>query len=212
MCTAPLLHAEWHGCTPTDLVFPFFLFIVGVSIALGIVPRMEAGADAAALRRAVLLRAAKIIGLGLVLHAAGVVVAGQALVPALGRAAADRPVFRGGGLLALATRRACAVAADRGPAAGLLGVAGRGRFVCAVGQPGQSRRYRDAGAAGLPVRSGHRPGPRSGRLAEHAARHRDHACWACVRATGCGVGKRVGLLAAACCAGAGTGCGRRCSR
>jgi predicted acyltransferase len=28
----PLLHAEWHGCTPTDLVFPFFLFIVGVSM------------------------------------------------------------------------------------------------------------------------------------------------------------------------------------
>ncbi|MCO4798339.1 MAG: DUF1624 domain-containing protein [Colwelliaceae bacterium] len=26
---APLLHAKWHGCTPTDLVFPFFLFIVG---------------------------------------------------------------------------------------------------------------------------------------------------------------------------------------
>ena len=36
---APLLHAEWHGVTPTDLVFPFFLFIVGVSISLGIVPR-----------------------------------------------------------------------------------------------------------------------------------------------------------------------------
>lgn len=29
---APLEHAEWHGCTPTDLVFPFFLFIVGVSL------------------------------------------------------------------------------------------------------------------------------------------------------------------------------------
>ena len=27
----PLSHAEWNGCTPTDLVFPFFLFIVGVS-------------------------------------------------------------------------------------------------------------------------------------------------------------------------------------
>lgn len=30
---APLLHAHWHGCTPTDLIFPFFLFIVGVSIS-----------------------------------------------------------------------------------------------------------------------------------------------------------------------------------
>ena len=31
---APLRHAKWNGCTPTDLVFPFFLFIVGVSIWL----------------------------------------------------------------------------------------------------------------------------------------------------------------------------------
>lgn len=29
---APLRHAEWHGCTPTDLVFPFFLLIVGLSV------------------------------------------------------------------------------------------------------------------------------------------------------------------------------------
>jgi predicted acyltransferase len=29
---APLRHAEWHGLTPTDLIFPFFLFIVGISI------------------------------------------------------------------------------------------------------------------------------------------------------------------------------------
>ena len=28
----PFLHADWHGYTPTDLVFPFFLFIVGTSI------------------------------------------------------------------------------------------------------------------------------------------------------------------------------------
>jgi predicted acyltransferase len=32
---APLLHAEWNGWTPTDLIFPFFLFIVGVSLTLG---------------------------------------------------------------------------------------------------------------------------------------------------------------------------------
>ena len=29
---SPLRHAPWNGCTPTDLIFPFFLFIVGVSI------------------------------------------------------------------------------------------------------------------------------------------------------------------------------------
>lgn len=38
---APLLHAEWHGWTPTDLVFPFFLFIVGVSIVLALHWRLE---------------------------------------------------------------------------------------------------------------------------------------------------------------------------
>ncbi|MFB9076891.1 acyltransferase family protein [Flavobacterium procerum] len=30
----PLLHADWNGCTPTDLVFPFFVFIMGVAIPL----------------------------------------------------------------------------------------------------------------------------------------------------------------------------------
>src|SRR5215203_4216605 len=38
----PLEHASWHGWTPTDLVFPFFLFIVGVSIALALSRRAEA--------------------------------------------------------------------------------------------------------------------------------------------------------------------------
>ena len=33
---APLEHSKWNGCTPTDLVFPFFLFMVGVSITLAI--------------------------------------------------------------------------------------------------------------------------------------------------------------------------------
>lgn len=32
----PLLHAEWNGCTPTDLVFPFFVFIMGAAIPLAI--------------------------------------------------------------------------------------------------------------------------------------------------------------------------------
>ena len=66
---APLQHADWHGCTLADLVFPFFLFIVGVSIALSVGVRVEAGADVAALRRSVWVRALRIIVLGLVLHA-----------------------------------------------------------------------------------------------------------------------------------------------
>ncbi|WP_255355406.1 heparan-alpha-glucosaminide N-acetyltransferase domain-containing protein [Lysobacter sp. Root667] len=65
---APLLHAPWHGCTPTDLIFPTFLFIVGVSIALALNPRLERGDARGALSRTVLTRAARILGLGLLLH------------------------------------------------------------------------------------------------------------------------------------------------
>ena len=45
----PLRHARWHGWTPTDLVFPFFLFIVGVAIVLGLSRRVAAGAPRGAL-------------------------------------------------------------------------------------------------------------------------------------------------------------------
>lgn len=65
----PLEHSDWHGCTPTDLIFPFFLFIVGVSAALALGPRVDAGAAAGPLQTAVLNRGLRIIGLGLVLHA-----------------------------------------------------------------------------------------------------------------------------------------------
>lgn len=65
---APLQHAQWHGCTPTDLVFPFFLCIVGVSIALGVVPRAQAGTGRAVLMHAVVVRGLRIAGLGLLLH------------------------------------------------------------------------------------------------------------------------------------------------
>lgn len=41
----PLEHAAWHGCTPTDLVFPFFLFAVGNAMAF-VMPRLEAAGDA----------------------------------------------------------------------------------------------------------------------------------------------------------------------
>lgn len=39
----PLKHAEWHGITPTDYIFPFFLFIVGVAIPIALSKRVEAG-------------------------------------------------------------------------------------------------------------------------------------------------------------------------
>ena len=43
---APLEHASWHGITPTDLVFPFFLFAVGNAMAF-VLPKLEAAAEAA---------------------------------------------------------------------------------------------------------------------------------------------------------------------
>jgi predicted acyltransferase len=42
---APLDHASWHGCTPTDLVFPFFLFAVGNAMAF-VMPKLEAAGKA----------------------------------------------------------------------------------------------------------------------------------------------------------------------
>ncbi|WP_213086230.1 acyltransferase family protein [Roseateles sp. DAIF2] len=65
---APLLHAAWHGFTPTDLIFPLFLFIVGVSLALSLGAKVEADAPRAPLARAVLERALRILLLGLALH------------------------------------------------------------------------------------------------------------------------------------------------
>lgn len=75
---APLQHAAWHGATPTDLVFPLFLFVVGVSIALAISPRVERGDAPAVLVRAVLARAARIVLLGLLLHLCAFVLLDQA--------------------------------------------------------------------------------------------------------------------------------------
>ncbi len=64
---APLEHAEWHGATPTDFVFPFFLFIVGVSIALALGRRVETGGVNRELYLKIFKRAALIFLLGLFL-------------------------------------------------------------------------------------------------------------------------------------------------
>lgn len=65
----PLLHADWHGCTPTDWVFPFFLFMVGVAIPLALGKRKEQGEGLPQIYRKILLRSLIIIGLGLFLTA-----------------------------------------------------------------------------------------------------------------------------------------------
>ena len=63
----PLEHAAWHGWTPTDLIFPFFLFIVGVTTHLSREVRRERGDSEAALARQVLTRGALIVLFGLLL-------------------------------------------------------------------------------------------------------------------------------------------------
>ena len=61
----PLLHAKWHGYTPTDLVFPFFLFIVGISIVFAY---QNKNTDSNTYKK-ISIRSLKLIGLGLFLGA-----------------------------------------------------------------------------------------------------------------------------------------------
>ena len=72
---APLAHAEWHGATPTDFIFPFFLFIVGVSIAIAFRKQMEKGVTPAQLYPKILIRGLKLmlfgLGMGLLIYLAG---------------------------------------------------------------------------------------------------------------------------------------------
>jgi len=62
---APFLHREWHGYTPTDLVFPFFLFIVGTSIVFAYKNKT---ANSATYKK-IVVRTLKLLGLGLFLGA-----------------------------------------------------------------------------------------------------------------------------------------------
>jgi predicted acyltransferase len=57
----PLDHAEWNGWTPTDLIFPFFLFIVGVSMTLSFAARLRRGVTRAALARHIVIRSLLIL-------------------------------------------------------------------------------------------------------------------------------------------------------
>ncbi len=64
----PLEHAEWNGWTPTDLIFPFFLFIVGVSLTLSFASRIARGVTRRSLMIHVVRRSAVIFLLGLFLN------------------------------------------------------------------------------------------------------------------------------------------------
>ncbi len=63
----PLAHARWHGWTPTDLVFPFFLFIVGITTHLSLSARRARGDSDAVLVRQILRRGSIIFLLGLLM-------------------------------------------------------------------------------------------------------------------------------------------------
>jgi len=60
----PLRHAEWHGLTPTDLIFPFFLFIVGISIYFA----YKNKSNTSSTYKKIITRSLKLLGLGLLLN------------------------------------------------------------------------------------------------------------------------------------------------
>jgi predicted acyltransferase len=64
---APFLHAEWNGLTPTDYVFPTFLFIVGVSIVLSLGKQVDSGKTRSQIAKKVIWRAFKIYAVGIFL-------------------------------------------------------------------------------------------------------------------------------------------------
>jgi predicted acyltransferase len=61
----PLAHAAWNGWTPADLIFPFFLFIVGITTHLSLSARRARGDDDRALLRQIVRRGLLIVAIGL---------------------------------------------------------------------------------------------------------------------------------------------------
>ena len=64
----PLLHAPWNGWTPTDFVFPFFLFIVGVAMSLSFSKRIERGNSKSQLYVKIISRTLIIFAIGFFLN------------------------------------------------------------------------------------------------------------------------------------------------
>ena len=62
---SPLAHAEWHGCTPTDLVFPFFVFAMGMAIPFS--TNENSGMDTKVFSK-IFIRALRIFNIGLFLN------------------------------------------------------------------------------------------------------------------------------------------------
>jgi predicted acyltransferase len=64
----PLLHAPWNGATPTDMIFPCFLFMSGVAMTLSFAARMERGADRGKLARHIVVRCVVLFVIGLLVN------------------------------------------------------------------------------------------------------------------------------------------------
>ena len=65
---APLNHSVWNGLTPTDVIAPFFLFIVGVSIALAYTKRLQKGTPKMDMYKKIIVRSFKIFAVGIFLN------------------------------------------------------------------------------------------------------------------------------------------------
>ncbi|MGC1870277.1 MAG: DUF5009 domain-containing protein [Acidobacteriaceae bacterium] len=64
----PLLHSRWNGCTPTDIVFPTFLFIIGITTVISLSSRLSRGAPKRTLFLQILRRAVILFLLGILVN------------------------------------------------------------------------------------------------------------------------------------------------
>jgi predicted acyltransferase len=64
---APLLHKDWNGITPTDLIYPFFLYIAGVSIYFAFSKKLSEQSGKSGLYQKIFVRSVKIFGVGIFL-------------------------------------------------------------------------------------------------------------------------------------------------
>lgn len=69
----PLQHSEWWGISFTDVIAPFFLFTVGVSIALAYTKRLEAGVKPGEMYKKLFIRSLKIFAVGMFLNLLGII-------------------------------------------------------------------------------------------------------------------------------------------
>jgi predicted acyltransferase len=76
----PLKHAEWHGITPTDYIFPFFLFIVGVAIPIAF-SKLPSGGSRTSLYSKIFTRSFAIFATGLAISALPLFVVGETTIP-----------------------------------------------------------------------------------------------------------------------------------